>query len=259
MNDPRIIAYLKQIADAAAKKKGWANGGDLVTGQASSVFNFQQDFVANGPGAGYYTIQFGVNAPATPFDAVATIKWKVNGQTVKRQVSLANGQSISGMCESVDVDVADDSGIIPTATLALSYRATVSAIPGNRAGTHIPPTLRAIASNPLGGAALVANGYGSQNLGPAGQSVDFVVPLDAGATSFLAVIAPKTFPPPAGNSLDKVAIQQMAATGGSGNLYTGLNPPIQFVSLYVGTTVIRITNTDAANTYVVNGTWGIDG
>ncbi len=176
-----------------AMKDGWSASGFLATGeriitdpngvQTQPDIHLQAAFSradeatgGGGPGAQYFTVQFGLNPPPSGvFYAFADVTWTTEGNSVKRRISVGNGVVISGTAMKVDVKVTDGTDPLLLATLGLSpeaYYVDVLVTRGARPSTQQPPRLI-----PPG---LQAPGFvpGVYSLA-AGGSV--VVPVDQGA------------------------------------------------------------------------------
>lgn len=154
---------------------GWSKSVDLISGNIDMGGTLQANFDE----AGEYTVQFTVDnivdLAGIPgiINPRADITWTVEGNPVRRTVSIANGTTVSGVGQACRVDVYDEP-LIAGGGGAYSYHVGVTLAPGSRAATRIQPQL-----NPdLGmvgslGSILVA----------AGTSTTIPVPQDIGATS----------------------------------------------------------------------------
>lgn len=113
--------------------------------------------------AGLYTVQFNVdtsmiqNPTYKKVNPVATVRWSVEGNTIQRKLSVVNGTSLTGVCDAVEVIVADETddiiGPVPPGT-ALDYDVTITIVPYPRPSSASPPILRGttIPVTVLGGA-----------------------------------------------------------------------------------------------------------
>lgn len=97
-------------------KNGWSQSGNLITFNQNAGVVLQKEF----PGAGNYTVQFGIGntftiaangSPTAAPNAVirprALISWNIHGSQVEREVSVVNGTSVSGQAEGVTVRLFD--------------------------------------------------------------------------------------------------------------------------------------------------------
>ncbi len=134
--------------------------------------------------AGLYTVQFnidvrGIANPVFKFlNPTAKVTFSVEGNSVQRRLSVANGASISGVCDTVAVEVVDETDFLappgPPA-LPLEYQVTISVAPYPRPSSGTPPFLR-------GSASVIAVAGGATTL--------LAVPSDAGANSVLVFASP---------------------------------------------------------------------
>lgn len=101
--------------------------------------------------AGLYTVQFNIdtsmilNPTYKKVNPVATVRWSVEGNTIQRKLSVVNGTSLTGVCDAVEVIVADETDdivgpIIPG--LVLDYDVTITVVPFPRPSSAAPPILR---------------------------------------------------------------------------------------------------------------------
>jgi hypothetical protein len=134
--------------------KGWSVAGTLATPDATGAtptlsVSMQQIFAA----IGEYTLYFELTEPedtslsAKNARAKAIIEWSVGGNTIRREVSVASGTSVSAVAESVRVVMVDDTIDNPgnpgfeyqvTASLAAGTRASYTSVP---LSSGIPPVL----------------------------------------------------------------------------------------------------------------------
>jgi len=138
-----------QSVSSTDKKDGWSVGRILKSGDKSAVASLQADFNQR---PGIYTAQFSIT-PIDPFippppivgyyapiQAEAEIDWAVEGNTIVRKVSVANGMSISGPGQAVRIVIKDVTvGGGASLTLGQRYFTSVNVTPGLRAADSIPP------------------------------------------------------------------------------------------------------------------------
>lgn len=117
-------------------KQGWQQSGILTTTERSKRVSMQADFQE----AKYFTVQFGVNPPAelvNAYDAIAEITWSVEGATVRREVSVGNGVTISAPGQGVRVVVKDRTPSVFGGG-AYDYTVTISVSTGTRPAGNLP-------------------------------------------------------------------------------------------------------------------------
>lgn len=218
-------------------KDGWQQSGVLTTGNTSNEVRMQANF----PESDVYTVQFNVDADLG-FAARAEVIWAVEGGLVRRLIDIADGISISGVAQGVQVRVFDNSnGLAPPGN---NYTVYVQAARGARPASVNPPILWEDVQT---------------FTGVIGQSIVYQVPRDAGVKSVQVQatgIDTVTF---AGLVPRMIATQQNA---GSTVLYRW-DPVTEpgFVPLIPGCTQVAIVFADiTANIQVTTTTvWGIDG
>jgi len=160
-----------QFSNMVRTKNAGSAATDLPPG--SPVPNIQM----NNLDPGLYTVQFEVLPPGdgNGLSAYAIVNWKVDGQPITRKLSVYSGAAISGVAESVDIQIVDYSDIVNGGGFsAAEYKIGASLSRGQRADIMQPPTLL---TNPR--AILVA----------ATHSTTFVVPQGAGVTSVMILVA----------------------------------------------------------------------
>jgi hypothetical protein len=203
---------------------------------------------------GEYTVQFQAFPPADGlgFAAYAIINWKIAGQQITRKVSVANGVSISGVCEAVDVTLIDVSQTgqfgFPAATPSPNptgiglYKIGVALSKGTRPNVQQPATL--------------LTAIAEQAVAPGVNVVNYKVPTDAGVVAVMITAARLSV-------ADVIADNEIAATQLNNSGLVGLSSwyPLQsdrWVPLGVGCTTIGISNY-SAGTALTQVFWGIDG
>jgi hypothetical protein len=224
------------------QQSGWGLSGSLYTNNIDSNNNPVKLAVDRFDRAAVFTVQFGLNLGDGGFavQAEAEVVWSVNGQPIRRVVSISQGCSISGVTESINVKMYDKTPLIFSqgGVPALNrYIALASVAPGARAATTLPPSLRAWSS--------------TQELG-AGASTVLAVPNNSGVIGFrLSVFAE-------GNAGAQVTMMDV-----NGSVFDdyNVNPGENsiFVPLASGTTMLLITNNDSVNPINISGQWAIDG
>ena len=216
-------------------RQGWAQTGTLTPGSSNTV-NMQQAFEDTGA----YTVQFSVNGRDESGSAgtripKAVISWTVNGNTIHRKIDVVNGTTISGIADSVNVSVSDNS--ISPAALS-PYDVTIMVAPGTRASVQQPPYLTGpVVALPAGA-------------GAASQQI----PQDAGITSVFVTVAPQVAD---GAVPEFDALVQQASGGGILKSYDPRQA--EWVPLAAGTTNIVLRTGAAAPATVWSITFGIDG
>lgn len=126
------------------KKVGWSASGKLVTGNRLRQVTLQADF----PRVEAYILQFNkINNPKSnlPIRAEALITWSVEGNSVSRKISIANGVALVGAAQAVRVVINDVTQSLLDAPLVVpngvEYEVSVQTTPGVRGNTALPPVL----------------------------------------------------------------------------------------------------------------------
>lgn len=198
-----------------------------------------------------FTVRFSVKPPNIDstadeyanFDCVADIRYTVEGVTVRRLVSIANGVAISGTADSVNVTIQDITSGADAQGIAYSIEVQIA--PGIRSGYALPPTLEAFTS-------IVAD-VPTIESGPitliSGQTATYPVPQQAGVISVEIVVQT--------NSVNV----SMGTPNGSLKKYT-VNPGenFGFIVMAVNSAFLTITGLGTEGVSSVHTvTWGIEG
>lgn len=128
-----------------AKSGGWSGGGKLINDGVSNVAcaaDFLAARVHNEIPSKNYTVQFNVTLPPGGVFAnpVAEISWSVEGNTIRRLVSVTNGCSVTGVGQGVKVVVRDQTPQgIGGKVYGVSYDVAITVAPGNRSSVNQPP------------------------------------------------------------------------------------------------------------------------
>jgi hypothetical protein len=229
---------------------GWSKSGDLEQGNPLKDLSLQCNF----PQAGFYTVQFGVQVdPAILVpDITAEVTWSVEGNDVRRKISVANGVTISGTGQACRVVIRDETaGIVPPGPL---YAVFALVSPGTRPGSHIRPLLRT--PWPVQTAAIPAAILGDVAIIPPGGTANIDVPVNAGATSVdVEGILNGAHAPIVLTDLEvaQIASPPFPIKGYYPWIETG------FVPLAPKTRTIFVSNASAVDTIVASVLWGIDG
>jgi hypothetical protein len=136
-----------------AFKDGWSKSGYLATGgvviaapgnnRTTQSISTQAKFekTEGGPGAQYFTMQFGIQRPPSGFFfAYADVVWTTEGNDVRRRISIVNGAVISGTAEYAKVTLFDGTPELLNVTPE-AYYVNVLITPGARPSTQQPPRL----------------------------------------------------------------------------------------------------------------------
>jgi hypothetical protein len=240
------------------KKSGASQSGVLYTqtkGQRSQA-HMQVDFERTFGFAGMFTLQFYVDPPKDPinpayngfYQAFAEITWSVEGNFVKRLVSIGDGVSISGCGQAVDVQVFDVTiplGTIPpnVSTPGLQYRIGMQVTRGTRPSQNQPPTF----VNTLPQTIL------------AGGNFAFQVPQGAGIISVKTSVYDITTPA-AAKGVSLVAISSAGVNPNPQTTLIQFDPmsDTDFVPLPPGATQV-IVHASSTDSILANVTWGVDG
>jgi hypothetical protein len=227
-----------------SKSGGWSASGTLLTKGKDAEVSLQANFGI----AEYYTVQFGVKPDAgnDPPDATAEITWSVEGNFVRRVVSIGNGTSVSGTGQACAVKIRDTSQVNPAGQ---KYTASVQVSRGNRPGQTQPPFLRAV---PSPGA---TDPYFIFIL--PGASADIAIPADAGVISADVEVVSKTNPPAI--QPNEVLVEQTDSTAAV--LFKAFYPLFDtgFVPVFPAAANLHIVNRSTTDTIGVSVLFGIDG
>lgn len=227
--------------------QGWSTSGKLPIGLNSQfsqrAVKMQIDFTKSKNGAGLYNIQFNVRPPANmPTDVLlrtrAEVVWSVQGNSVRRDMSLFSGASISGTAESVSVTVRDRSAAV---TPNLEYEVSMQVAPGTRPSQNQPPIL-------------ITSGNGVANAG--GGTYTHAVPQDSGVISCYMNVGPITIGAPVIDT--QVVVEQLLPSGVAIARYYPLIET-EFVPIYPSVSNLRVTNAAGGTNIVTTPFWGIDG
>ena len=227
---------------------GWSKSGDLEQGNPLKDLSLQCNF----PQAGFYTVQFGVQidpAILVP-DITAEVTWSVEGNDVRRKISVANGVTISGTGQACRVVIRDETAGVGPGGPLYSVFALVS--PGTRPGSHIRPLLRTPWPTQVGGATII----GDIVIIPPGAFANIDVPVNTGATSLDVEAVYNGAHGPL--NLTDVIVSQIPTPPFPVKAYY---PWIEtgFVPLAPKARTINISNFSAVDTIVASVLWGIDG
>jgi hypothetical protein len=177
--------------------------------------------------------------------AIAYISWKVEGVPVQRVVDVGSGVTVSGVSQSVDVAVQDQTWTV-SGPAGFQYSVSCTVSKGLRPSTNRPPSLWA-GTDP-------ALQYGVGVLGPSPTSRSIPVPVGFGITSVEVTAI--------GNPLADVAstalkvVHQIGSTFNKSYLIT--NGDLGYITMAPGTTNIVLVNA-SANDVIYSVSWGIDG
>ena len=230
------------IEPGTVLRDSWGKNGGLVVGRpVVQGLTMQADFqkVSGGKGAGYWTVQFGVNPPPGGiYSAEATITWSTSGNSTKRRISVVNGATISGTSEMVNVSVLDVTNATAfAAVVGQNYNVDMLVTPGCRPSQQQPPRLY--------GGSFTVNGVATSGAIP--------VPQDAGAIS-VYLIGSK----PAGTTIARGdVIVALANSIGGLSTYDWLDAQ-QWTALPPGTTFIDVQSA-TAGVLSFSVQWGIEG
>ena len=223
------------------QKTGWSQGTELTPGSAQFVRFLQAQFGDHGN----YTVQFNVSDPNNGSNlgagdvirSRATIMWKVNGNPVTRVLDIADGTTITGVAESVDISAIDNSQVAVPAT-AKKYTVVATVAKGSRPSVQQPPRYTLPKQTVNGGVI---------------QS--FTVPVDAGVISVMVTVAPNAV----GGTIG--AYQVLVHQCQNATILKSYDPrQSDFVPIMPGTTTIQVeVDAAIAQPVVVEVTFGIDG
>lgn len=244
--------------------KGAGRTQTLTRGSSSPSTMLSENFTDPETGearAAVYTLQFafmpvgnanGTVVPSTqnPTVCYATITWTIDGNQIKRQVSVANGQSIAGCGSACIVSVVDDTDVLPGGDPVPNYNVTVTLTPGSRGSNQLGPTYFTNDYTQLPSGTIVIGGGSSGELDIDSAGHDNVVNIDfpegSGLTSVQVTLGTDD-----GSPVNAV-IRQLSHSGGIVKVYDDANY-YSFVPLDPRTRGIRIENLSST----VKCWWGI--
>lgn len=185
---------------------------------------------------------------AAPVNPVAEIKWSVEGNSVRRLVSVTNGMTLTGVGEGIKVSVSDQSFQVVGVTL-IEYPVDITVAPGSRASVNQPPTLAA--AGDVGGGFVTTIGALSFK--------DIAIPQDAGVISVYITVIPAAAvgiplpaPIPPFGAIAEMLDQFLVFQRGFDALDAGWVPIVPTASF-----LRLVNNTSVLQFYTV--TFGIDG
>jgi hypothetical protein len=230
----------EQLVDSGGKSQSTPMRTTAV-GVSQPVAALQSSY----PQSAVKTLQFEVIPPPLgvpafgEFNCEAIIQWQNCGNKLTRRISVGNGASISGTGQGVTVQLQDVTAFPPGNQ---PYQVTTSLSPGQRASYNQPPTLLGFKDGVhtvLAGGALVLN-----------------IPQDAGAISLevsIGVLVVAALP-----VTGKINVILETAVG---VIFKQYDPAVEigFVPIPPNCSVVVINNFDAAHSYRIQVTFGIDG
>lgn len=262
---------------------GWGGFQNLVTGQGSGLgteiiarpigplLQLQADF----PVAGPYTVAFNITTPTglpagkNLFMAEAIVRWKVKGFIVQRRVSIANGVTVSGEGQGVEVIVWDTT---PTAAAqpyfagpfvaGTQYVVSAQVTKGTRATKEPqpiltpPPSFNGPGVPTSGTVTSVAPGIFTFG-GVANETLSVPIPQDAGITAAKVLYVNTA----AGNAADPEVQAGFFNTAG---FLTAIWQPYsvqspQWMPIPPGSNFFQITNGPTGNSGAITLYYAIDG
>lgn len=214
------------------KKSGWSASGKLTQLNRLTKVSMQANFV---DAPQNYTVQFKLAGDLRLKRTEAEIVWSVEGNDVRRLVSVADGVSVQGSGQGVKVTIYDVSNDAVPVGVSADYVASVQLVSGTRGSTGNPPVLSGDRASIL-----------------AGGSQTFQIPTNAGITSVGVSVGT------GGNPIAEFDIAVTHQDSGATSLSTYDPRQFYWVPLTPGTTQIQITNF-GASTIEVKINYGIDG
>ncbi len=218
----------------------------MVTGNAQAVNGLQASLSDpyGAPESGTMTLAFSVQHPTVPssngvVDCQALINWTIDGNRVTRRISVGNGTSITGVGQSVMVQLIDKTTTAGGAVLGAPYEVDVQVGLGVRGSVAQLPVLNEAANN------LTV---------PPSSQVSIIIPQDAGAVSAKVLVRSQAAVPGPANT----TVQFVNGFGSSQATY---DPQVQtdFVPIPPSSIIVQLINNDAANAVTMTLIWGIDG
>jgi len=213
--------------DPGEKRKSWSASDTLFTFNVDKKVSLQALFGEAGP----YTVQFSITPDdvtlASVIECTAEIEWTVDGNTVNRRVTVANGASVSGVAEGVRVVVHD---VTTTGLANVEYAVAITVAMGVRPASALPPIhTPSILVSPV--------------LLLAFTSFDFPIPKNVGVTSVLVLVASDhpgiAAPPP----IPEQSVQVRHIAPGIIPVLNNYDPrSMNFVPIAPGANIVRVLN-----------------
>ena len=239
------------ITDMTANFLTTGNPGPtgLINVEAVGPYNASLQIDQLDPGE--YSVQFAMLGVTPTLAGVgqtpaprAEIIWKVDGQQLRRVVSVVSGASISGVANAVHVKIQDQSGVFSSLTDGSTYKVVATLSKGTRPTIMQPAVLMSVTGQ------VIESGH----VNP----VRFQVPQDSGVVSIytetVGTEAEATHPLP--GDVQVFFISQ------GGIVLGGYYPLIEtgWVPLPPGTFEVHVgTSMAAPNTQTILPIWGIEG
>jgi len=241
--------YQEEDDNMGQQRQGWSVAGELVRGNPDPKVGLQADFKL-AKGADFYTVEFSVGECRTDTGGVlntkvrATIRWKTEGNYVQRIVNVANGLTVSGTAEGVEVSIEDTTAL--NGFPLTSYVVSATVTPGNRPGSPFDPRL-----NDNGTTVAVSPGAGV-----ASTSADIDVPIDAGVKSVLVSVTPVTW---SAVPLPEVGEVRAVFTDGTSVLFAWDPTLFNQVPIPPGARKLHVSNFNTTTGFACWVNWGVDG
>jgi hypothetical protein len=239
---------------ATGAYKGWSASGTLQSKDSLPAVQLQANFEEPVP----YTVQFAITnvrevtgtSHIGSYNPTAEIVWSVEGNSVRRVVSVINGTSVTGVGQGCRVTVRDQTPPSDP-TVDMEYEVSILVAPGTRPATQVQPILVPLITDVLGVArpgTVFVDG---------GTAIDVAIPENAGVTAvFITAWAYNAGIPVALTDSDIEAAHTSAAY-----TFKQYNPQkYNWVPIGPETTRIRLSNYMGPTSQVLfNVTFGIDG
>lgn len=244
------------------KTGGWSTTRMLRSGNYQLIPGLQVVF----PKATAYTIDFSIDFAITngdsPIFAKAIIIASCQGNNIKRIVNVANGESITLVCEAINITFQDDTTATTIAPnpygkpSTVEYMVSANVSPGTRGANKQPPILIPARLDLVNSSPGVSGRSGNFNI-PRNHTL--YVPIDptAGIISTYITVAGSGAAVPVGT----VVVSELQ---GDPTLFTQIKVfdpliNIDWVPVAPGLSTIVIQNTNGAIDISVSITLGIDG
>ena len=239
MTDDRLYRQPGTGRFVVPAKSGWSVGGEMLSGDKNRTVSLQADF----PKAETYTIQFSMSPIdpilAAPNFAEAELLWSVEGNQIRRLVSVVNGASVTGLGQAVRLTVRDTSFDWGDGGLGRRYQVSATVSTGTRATVQMPPRLQ---------------GTTGVQLIPAAGIFTLPIPQDAGVISMQVYARGVGAPVLPGN----LTIIQDSVAAGHNISYNDHAATDDWIPIFPGVDTIHLQNSSAVGIYA-SLIWGIDG
>lgn len=234
-----------------SKYRGWSASETINNWDTEATVHLQANFEST---AEPYTIQFGVTTPdpSDNINPIADIVWTVEGNEVRRTVSVINGLSVTGTGQAVRVEVYEEHAAFPGEVDSVNYNVSILVTPGCRASTQQPPTLHPVLTDPATGDRRIGTVWLAT-----GTQYTFPAPHNAGIISLYTLVQRTALLPGIAPVIITDAQAQVTLTGANSRAsYSPLRG--EWVPVVPGLTDVTLTNVSGVD-LEFHVAFGVDG